>query len=66
VVRLQPTDELAPDELRARLRADPRAGDVDPLSFAAAESKWEWEHRWPKRPRWLSRRLHGDDPKITV
>ena len=22
----------------------------------------EWHDRWPRRPRWLSRRLHGDGP----
>jgi hypothetical protein len=22
----------------------------------------EWDDRWPKRPHWLARRLHGDDP----
>jgi hypothetical protein len=23
----------------------------------------DWQSRWPKRPRWLSARLHGDAPR---
>ena len=34
-----------------------------PLDFANQWLHQEWEGRWPERPRWLARRLHGDAPK---
>jgi hypothetical protein len=70
---LTPTDEVDPDRLVRLLRQyvrgenlglEPDAFD-DPLAVAAAISEWEWEHRWPQRPGWLSRRIHGDGPAIT-
>lgn len=30
------------------------------LDFADDWFRREWERRWPKRPAWLARRLHGD------
>ncbi len=35
---------------------------TDPLRYAERELREQWENRWPKRPRWLDRRLHGDGP----
>src|SRR4051812_12432463 len=33
----------------------------EPLAVDAnAVLRAEWEARWPKRPRWLARRLHGE------
>jgi len=34
----------------------------DRVALANALLRWEWDHRWPKRPRWFSRRLFGDGP----
>jgi hypothetical protein len=34
----------------------------DPALIAALLVHEDWEQRWPKRPAWLSRRLHGDPP----
>ncbi len=38
------------------------AAVTDPLRYAERELREQWENRWPKRPRWLDRRLHGDGP----
>lgn len=73
VTRLTPTDEVDRDRLVRLLRQYVRGENLglgpehfdDPLAVAAAICEWEWEHRWPKRPRWLSRRIHGDGPAIT-
>jgi hypothetical protein len=32
------------------------------LDLANHERIRDWELRWPKRPRWLARRLHGSSP----
>lgn len=34
----------------------------DPVAVANELMRQEWEHRWPRRPNWLRRRLHGDHP----
>jgi hypothetical protein len=34
----------------------------DPRAVANELLRLEWERRWPRRPAWLSRRLHGDGP----
>ncbi len=36
---------------------------ADPLRFANEWLQQEWRARWPRRPAWLSRRLHGAGPK---
>jgi len=36
--------------------------DGSVLGFANDWLREEWEHRWPKRPAWLARRLHGAEP----
>ncbi len=38
-------------------------GDPDfTLTAARAVAEWEWRLRWPKRPAWLSRWIHGSEP----
>jgi hypothetical protein len=66
-VRLRPTGVRDPVELRERLArflreqriecASEDAVDIGNAILAAA-----WDSRWPKRPRWLTTRLHGDSP----
>ncbi len=34
----------------------------DPLDFANEWFRQEWEARWPRRPGWLSRWVHGTGP----
>ena len=34
----------------------------DPPAIATELLHEVWEQRWPQRPRWLSRRLHGEEP----
>ena len=34
----------------------------DVLAVANELLRREWKSRWPRRPRWLSRRLYGDGP----
>lgn len=35
----------------------------DPSEVLALLLHERWEQRWPKRPDWLSRRLHGEEPR---
>jgi hypothetical protein len=71
-VRLVATDEIDLPLLLDRLREFvTRAGLAvepvnagDPVAIAAIIAGWEWDDRWPKRPRWLSRLIHGDRPTI--
>ena len=69
--QLQATDVLDIEGLRDRLRAQGQAMHSlegvdldDPMVIAEAISRLEWERRWPRWPKWLSRRLHGDGPAI--
>lgn len=32
------------------------------LDYSNEWLRAEWEQRWPKRPAWLAKRLHGDQP----
>jgi hypothetical protein len=71
-VRLEASGEVDTDaltsmlsrerDLRGTFSADPD----DPLAvaeeLAKREQAWRWEHRWPKRPRWMDKRLHGEGP----
>jgi len=66
-VHLRPTDEHDPAQLRARLRRfldeqHIECASDDVIDIAGAILEADWEDRWPKRPRWLARRLHGDAP----
>ncbi|MDA0185308.1 hypothetical protein OJ997_33695 [Solirubrobacter phytolaccae] len=60
-VELTITEERDRDDLLARLRAW-RDDIDDPVEYARTYLRREWEGRWPKRPRWLDRRLHGTAP----
>jgi len=33
-----------------------------PLAMARIVAERSWKRRWPKRPAWLSRRIHGPGP----
>lgn len=48
------------DEYQRRVGADVRSGSA--LDYANEWFRKEWERRWPKRPVWLARKLHGDQP----
>src|SRR5665213_408853 len=63
-VRLVPTESRDRADLVQRLRdysetlglvLDSTSQDF-PIELARSISAWEWSHRWPKWPRWLSRR----------
>ena len=48
------------DAYQRRVGAAARSGSA--LDYANDWFRAEWEQRWPKRPAWLARRLHGDQP----
>jgi hypothetical protein len=69
-VRLVPTDIRDHDDLVRRLAdysktlglaLDPTSRDFT-IDLARSISASEWSRRWPKRPRWLSKWMHGDGP----
>ena len=51
---------LAEAAARSLVTGDPN----DPVAIARALLQQQWEARWPQRPRWLDRRLHGDAPPV--
>jgi hypothetical protein len=66
-VRLRPTDERDPAQLRERLgrfldESRIKCASDDVMDIANAILEAAWQSRWPKRPRWLSTRVHGDAP----
>jgi hypothetical protein len=66
-VRLRPTDERDLAQLHQRLRRFLDQGHIqcaseDLIDIGNGILEAEWESRWPKRPRWLATRLHGDAP----
>jgi hypothetical protein len=64
-VVLTPTGDMDLPGLTRRVRdnADHFMSDPADLPAVAAEVlNAEWDARWPTRPRWLNRRLHGDRP----
>jgi hypothetical protein len=65
-VKMTLTDRDAAGELDERLeRAVAMLGlsapPADRIAIANALQR-EWDARWPKRPRWLDRRLNGTGP----
>lgn len=53
------------DGLERRLRAHEHEFLSDPADRRAVANEMlrrQWDARWPQRPRWLARRLHGDGP----
>jgi hypothetical protein len=66
-VVLDVTEERDMAGLRRRLRTWHERGNLmsDPDDLVAIANellRGEWETRWPKRPRWLSRHMHGAEP----
>jgi hypothetical protein len=66
-VRLSATDDHDEEQLRQRLAAFVTRWQIDVASDDLIEIGNEilreaWNGRWPKRPRWLARRLHGATP----
>jgi hypothetical protein len=66
-IRLRPTDERDLAALQERLgrfldewHIECACDDVMDIGNAILEAAWG--SRWPKRPRWLATRLHGDAP----
>jgi hypothetical protein len=43
---------------RGHLTSDP----ADLVAVANELLRGQWNSRWPKRPKWLSRRIHGAHP----
>jgi hypothetical protein len=66
-VRLRPTDERDQAQLQERLgrfldKWHITCASEDVIDIGNAILEADWETRWPKRPRWLATRLHGDAP----
>lgn len=65
-VVLTDTGRSDSDDLTRRItRYAQRVGapiPTDRIAFANAVLRAEWDVRWPQRPRWLSRRIHGETP----
>ena len=66
-VVVRPTESRDPEALRERLgrycaMAKIETGSDDPVVVGNAILADSWSHRWPKRPSWLDRRVHGDAP----
>ena len=65
-VRLRATGERDAAQLAARLDRFTREQGIEPagddvIDVGNAILAAAWEERWPKRPRWLARRIHGDE-----
>ena len=69
-VRLVPTGTADYSDLVRRLSdwcqsngvsLDPESGDF-PVQVARTIAESEWSTRWPRRPVWLSRIIHGSTP----
>lgn len=69
-VVVRPTESRDPEALRERLKrycamANIEPGSDDPVVVGNAILADSWSHRWPKRPAWLDRRMHGDaEPRL--
>jgi hypothetical protein len=64
-VSLTRTGRAELPNLQQRLRESADRFRSDPADLHAVANEMlraDWEARWPKRPRWLDRRLHGDRP----
>lgn len=63
-VALHRTPNVDPVALRQRIQRylDLTGSDAspdDPQALADDHFRQAWEHRWPKWPKWLDRRIHG-------
>ena len=66
-VRVAATDRHDEEQLRQRLAAFAAKRQIevpgdDLIETGNAILREDWNGRWPKRPRWLANRLHGDAP----
>jgi hypothetical protein len=66
-VRLSATDDRDEEQLRERLAAFVTKWQIevpssDLIEIGNAILREDWNSRWPKRPRWLASRLHGNTP----
>ncbi len=43
-------------------RRSPGGAPLDPVALADEELQFQWEHRWPRWPAWLDRRVGGGPP----
>jgi len=43
-------------------RHSPGGPPLDPVALADEELRFQWEHRWPRWPAWLDRRVNGHPP----
>jgi phage terminase large subunit-like protein len=67
IMALHRTDRSDPEALRRRIqgfldRTGGHGSADDPQALADEQFRAAWERRWPKRPRWLDQRLHGEPP----
>jgi hypothetical protein len=70
---LTPTEMIDRSALEQRLRASHELANLGiddgrdfVLAFADALGQWRSEHRWPRWPKWLDRRLHGNERRRYV
>jgi hypothetical protein len=66
-IRFRPTEVRDPQQLRDRLARFTREWKIESesdhvIDIGNAILEAAWEDRWPKRPRWLARRMHGSEP----
>ena len=66
-VRLSAMDDHDEEQLRQRLAAFVTEWEIevasdDLIEIGNAILREAWNSRWPKHPRWLASRLHGDTP----
>lgn len=66
-VVVRPTGSRDPEGLRERLETYCAMVKIetpsdDPVVVGNAILAESWSHRWPKRPSWLARRIHGSEP----
>ena len=66
-VRLRATDVRDPALLQDRLsifmqELRIKCTSEDVIDIGNAILRAAWEDRWPRRPRWLARHLHGNEP----
>jgi hypothetical protein len=63
------TETVDEADLKRRVRRYGKRFESDPDDLRAVANELldrEWDARWPKHPRWLSRRLHGERPSAAV
>ena len=66
-IHLRPTELRDPQQLRDRLTRFTLEWEIecesdDLIDIGNAILEAAWDDRWPKRPRWLARRIHGSKP----